>query len=88
MNLEVRTYSNLIEITLESDNTKITEDIALYDSQSKEYKADENIGEEMLAAYFDIKRFNKSTDVDTMKEIFEAFLNTHEQEQFLEEIQE
>jgi dimeric dUTPase (all-alpha-NTP-PPase superfamily) len=86
MNIQVKTYCSLCEITIESDNTKITEGLSFLNRNTKEYEADTDIVEELLTAAFDISRFNKKSDIEMVKEIFEAFLNTSEQEEFLEEI--
>ena len=87
MNIEIKTYSTLCEMIVESDNTKIVESIGFRNREKDQYEADSNIAENLLTCAFDISRFNKKSDVDMVKEIFEAFLNTHEQQQFLEEMQ-
>jgi dimeric dUTPase (all-alpha-NTP-PPase superfamily) len=78
MDIEIRTYSTLCEITVESDNTKITESLTFLNRETKQYEADSNIAEQLITAAFDISRFNKKSDVDMVKEIFENFLNKHE----------
>jgi hypothetical protein len=88
MKIEIRTYSSLCEMTVESDNAKIVENLTFLNRETNNYEADSNIAEELLTAAFDISRFNKKSDIEMVKEIFEAFLNTHEQQQFLEDIQE
>jgi hypothetical protein len=88
MKIEIRTYSSLCEMTVESDNAKIVESLTFLNRETNNYEADSNIAEELLTAAFDISRFNKKSDIEMVKEIFEAFLNTHEQQQFLEDIQE
>ena len=88
MNIEIRTYSTLCEMTVESDNTKITESLTFFNRETKQSEADSNIAEQLITAAFDINRFNKKSDVDIVKEIFENFLNKHEQDEFLEDINE
>jgi dimeric dUTPase (all-alpha-NTP-PPase superfamily) len=85
MDIEIRTYSTLCEITVESDNTRITENLTFLNRETKQYEADSNIAEQLITAAFDISRFNKKSDIDMVKEIFENFLNTQEQKEFLEE---
>jgi dimeric dUTPase (all-alpha-NTP-PPase superfamily) len=87
MKVEIRTYPSLCEITVESDNTKIVESLTFLNRETNNYEADSDIAEELLTAAFDISRFNKKPDIEMVKEIFEAFLNIHEQQQFLEDIQ-
>ena len=86
MDIEIKTYSTLCEITVESDNTKITESLTFLNRETKQYEADSNIAEQLITAAFDISRFNKKSDIEMVKEIFENFLNTHEQQEFLENI--
>lgn len=88
MDIEIRTYSTLCEMTIESENTKIVEDLTFRNRETKQYEADSNIAEQLITAAFDISRFNKKSDVDMVKEIFENFLNKHEQDEFLEGINE
>ena len=88
MNIEIRTYSTLCEMTVESDNTKITESLTFFNRETKQSEADSNIAEQLITAAFDINRFNKKSDVDIVKEIFENFLNKHEQDEFLEDIKQ
>ena len=86
MDIEIKTYSTLCEITVESDNTKITESLTFLNRETKQYEADSDIAEQLITAAFDISRFNKKSDIEMVKEIFENFLNTHEQQEFLENI--
>tara|TARA_B110000114_G_scaffold180134_1_gene215477 strand:- start:58 stop:324 length:267 start_codon:yes stop_codon:yes gene_type:complete len=86
MDIEIKTYSTLCEITVESDNTKITESLTFLNRETKQYEADSNIAEQLITAAFDISRFNRKRDIEMVKEIFENFLNTHEQQEFLENI--
>ena len=88
MFIEIRTYSTLCEMTVESDNTKITESLTFFNRETKQSEADSNIAEQLITAAFDINRFNKKSDVDIVKEIFENFLNKHEQDEFLEDIKQ
>ena len=88
MDIEIRTYSTLCEMTIESENTKIVENLTFLNRETKQYEADSNIAEQLITAAFDISRFNKKSDVDMVKEIFENFLNKHEQDEFLEDINE
>ena len=88
MNIGIRTYDTLCEITIETDNTKIVEGLSYFDRTKETSVADENIAEDLITAYFDINRFNKKTDIDSVKEIFAAFLNNTEQAQFLLEMNE
>tara|TARA_R110002096_G_scaffold4182_2_gene19770 strand:- start:827 stop:1093 length:267 start_codon:yes stop_codon:yes gene_type:complete len=88
MNIEIRTNSTLCEMTVESDNTKITESLTFFNRETKQSEADSNIAEQLITAAFDINRFNKKSDVDIVKEIFENFLNKHEQDEFLEDIKQ
>ena len=89
MDIEIRTYADtLCEITVESDNTKITESLTFFNGETKQSEADSNIAEQLITAAFDINRFNKKSDVDIVKEIFENFLNKHEQDEFLEDIKQ
>ena len=86
MDIEIKTYETLCEITVESDNTKITESLTFLNRETKQYEADSNISEQLITAAFDISRFNKKSDIEMVKEIFKNFLNTHEQQEFLEDI--
>lgn len=86
MDIEIKNYDTLCEITVESDNTKITESLTFLNRETKQYEADSNISEQLITAAFDISRFNKKSDIEMVKEIFENFLNTHEQQEFLEDI--
>ena len=89
MDIEIRTYADtLCEITVESENTKITEDLTILNRETKKHEADSNIAEQLITAAFDVARFNGRSDVDLVKEIFENFLNKHEQDEFLEDINE
>ena len=89
MDIEIRTYADtLCEITVESENTKITESLTFFNGETKQSEADSNIAEQLITAAFDINRFNKKSDVDIVKEIFENFLNKHEQDEFLEDIKQ
>ena len=88
MDIEIRTYSTLCEMTVKSENTKIIENLTFLNRETKQYEADSNIAEQLITAAFDISRFNKKSDVDMVKEIFENFLNKHEQDEFLEDINE
>ena len=88
MDIEIRTCSTLCEMTIESENTKIVENLTFLNRETKQYEADSNIAEQLITAAFDISRFNKKSDVDMVKEIFENFLNKHEQDEFLEDINE
>lgn len=89
MDIEIRTYANtLCEIIVESENTKIAEDLTFYDRDTKKYEVNSNIIEQLITSAFDITKFNGGSDVDLVKEIFEKFLNKHEQDEFLEDIKE
>ncbi|AKG94291.1 hypothetical protein AVT42_gp35 [Polaribacter phage P12002S] len=89
MNIEIRTYADtLCEINVESENTKITEDLTILNSKTRKYEADSNIIEELITCAFDVNRFNNNNDVELVKTIFENFLNKHEQDEFLEDINE
>ena len=86
MELHLRTYCSLCELTVESDNTTIVEDITFLNPKTKCYEADPDIIEDLITIAFEISRFNKRSDLDMVKEIFESFLNTSEQEEFLENL--
>ena len=86
MDIEIRTYANtLCEMIVDCDNTKIREDLTFLNIKADKYEVDENIVEQLITAAFDITRFNGRSDVDLVKEIFENFLNSHEQQEFLEQ---
>ena len=68
------TPNGILEVI--SDNTRIKEDIV--------YKGeiDENIIENLITTLFEMTRFNKKSDVQTVFDIFDAFLNKEEREEF------
>ena len=85
MEIKVRTYESLCEVEIESENTKIVEDVT-FRNRAREYEADEELIEQLITCAFDMNRFNGKSDVDLVKEIFECFLNNHEKECFIEEL--
>lgn len=87
MELNVRTYDDKIcEISVKSDHRVFTHDISFFNSETSKFEADAGIIDNLITTAFDISRFNKKSDIEMVKEIFEAFLSSGEQEQFLHEL--
>lgn len=87
MEIKVRTMETICELTVEGYNSKISEDVALFASPNK-FEVSYNQIENVFSAGFELSRFNKKSDVETLKMLFDAFLNDSEKTEFLELIQE
>lgn len=74
------------ELTIESDSTKITTDIAAYHGLLKRWVIDENIIDQFITIANDCSRFNRKSDVDFVKKIYDSLLNDAEKQEFLNEI--
>ena len=80
MEISVRIYSSLAEVTFECDNVKVTEDVAIH------HKAPEPLIEELITAARDLSMFNDVSGVEFVKKICDTFLQNTEIEQLVEEL--
>ena len=86
MNISLRTKDCYIaELTVESEHTKVTEDV-LCRSKERGYYIEDSEIEKLITVAFEMARFNRQSDVDTLKKIFDAFLNDGERQQFIESV--
>jgi hypothetical protein len=85
MEIKLRTRSYIAELTVESGNAKITEDLAQMNDVSNAYIPDEEI-EKLLTVAREMHLFNKGTDIDFVKMVYEAFLTDGERSEFLDTI--
>jgi len=78
MEIKLRTKSNIIaELEIKSGNTVITEDLA--DSNGKINLSEI---ERLVTIAREMNTFNKKSDIDFVKMIYDAFLNDAEQAEF------
>ncbi len=85
MKIKLRTSSYIAELTVESGNAKITEDLAQINDVSNAYIPDEEI-ENLLTVAREMHLFNKGTDIDFVKMVYEAFLTDGERSEFLDTV--
>lgn len=72
------------ELRIDVGNAKLTETISEYIGGKEEVP--EEIIKQILSVAFECTRFNKTSDVDTVMKIVEAFLNDAEQAELLERL--
>ena len=84
MEITAREYCSLFEVTVESGNAKITEDISQIQTTRQGGFVPEDEIEQFIAVAYEANRFNGASDVDFVYKIFDAFLNDSEREQFIE----
>lgn len=76
----------IAELHIESDNTKISEDVSQVDKGV--WFVDDKIIDQLITAAFDFSRFSNQRDADSVFKIAEAFLNKSEREELIEKLQE
>jgi hypothetical protein len=81
-------YTNLAaNIIIESDNIRISEDLAEFKRDKEgncKWKVPETIIEQLITAARDFSLFNDQDDADFIKKICDAFLNDFEREELIE----
>lgn len=77
----------IAELTVKSENTTISEDVLDFGKDRKRHVKD-GVFQSLINAAFEVKRFDRTSDVDTVKEIFDAFLSDTERQQFIDLITE
>lgn len=80
MKIALRTRTNVADLIIESENTRITEDIA-FGSPSK---IEESTIEDFISVAFEMSRYNQVDDVNFVKTIYDNFLSDSERNRFLE----
>lgn len=84
MELNLRTYSTLAELTIKSGSVKLTEDMAIFDRNVRDWRIPESDIEQFITVANDMSRFNHVSDVDFCKKICDAFLNDTEMKELVE----
>lgn len=84
MEIKLNVRHALAELEITEGSAKITEDIASYSRKDGGYFIPESLIETFLTIGFEMSRYNKRSDVDTMKKLFDAFLNDSERKEFIE----
>ncbi|HEX7846455.1 MAG TPA: hypothetical protein VF476_11705 [Chitinophagaceae bacterium] len=83
MQFNLRNVSNIIaELTIKSDNTIITEDLAT----GKGGTIPRSTIEQFITVAREMNLFNKNTDVDFVEMVAEALLNNNELEELIERL--
>lgn len=86
MIIDTRINGIICELKLEVGNVKITEDLT--EVENGNWIVPELQIQQFFTVAFDLSRFNKKPDVETMKMLFDSFLSDGEKEQFIELISE
>jgi len=71
-----------VELQVKSGNTTLTEDLAV--SKNEGWKVPDMDIEQFISIANECSRFNGTSDVDFVKNIFDNFLNDSEKEIFIE----
>ena len=80
MKIELRTYCAMAEITIESGNTKIVEDVAYG------HRSDEMLIQQFIVIAGEMNRYNKDGDIDLVERIATYLLNDIEHEQLIKRL--
>jgi hypothetical protein len=88
MEISVRTKpDSFVELRIDTHNVTITEDLTVTSIyENKKVVVPDATIEQFITVANDCSRFNGISDLDFVKNIYEAFLNDYEREQFLEAI--
>lgn len=87
MDFKLRTKSKLAVLTIKTGNAEFVEDLASYNREKERWFVDEDIIEKFISLANDLNRFNGTSDVEFVKNIYEAFLSDNERKEFLEKVQ-
>jgi len=71
-----------VELQVKSENTTLTEDLAVRKKEG--WKVPDLEIEQFISIANECSRFNGTSDVDFVKNIFDNFLNDSEKERFIE----
>lgn len=85
MELQVKQNGIICELIVKSETAKIVEDVADSAGHNK-FEVDQKLIENIFTAGIDLMRYNKKSDVETIKMLFDAFLNDSERIEFLQQI--
>lgn len=87
MEIKVKQLGIICEIVVKSETAEIKEDVADSAGHQK-FEVDQKVIENFFSVGFELCQFNKKSDVETLKMLFDAFLNDSERVEFLELIKE
>ncbi len=85
MDFKLRTKDTIAELTIETGNAKFIEDLSNY-NREKGWFIDEKTIEQFITLANECSRFNKTSDVEFVKSIYDAFLSDSEKSDFLETV--
>lgn len=84
MEIKLKTRSLVAELIIETGSAKIEEDVAGF--KNGEPHISNDFIENLIDIAREMNRFNKKSDVDFVKMIYDAFLNDSERAQFLSDV--